>query len=284
MSNTAIEEPSSRFSKENKKNILTLSLQKFKALFSQSKTKTTSKNSKKNHDKWLLNNLISFSDKTVEDIMIPRSEIVALKSDMSQNELVSFFINSSHTRLPVYKDSLDNILGYVHVKDLLKLIATKSEFNINKLVRKPLIAAPSMQLTDLLIEMQNKQIHIAIVADEYGGTAGMITIKDISRQILGDIYDEHGAIKGSIKDYRIINSNTILASARMEIEQLEELFDVQLKTEQDEFDTIGGLVLNKAEALPVKGSIVKLSDNLDAHIIDVNARSIKLVKIVKHTE
>ena len=224
------------------------------------------------------NNFQKFSDKTVEDVMIPRADIVAVRDDAKLEEVNQMVIKFSHTRILVYNDTLDNIVGFLHIKDLFKVFANHSNFNLKKLIRKPIISAPSMKLEDLLSEMQRKRTHIAIVVDEYGGTDGMVTIEDIMEEIFGRIDDEHDE-KLESDNYKIINPNTVLSNSRVEVENLEKILGVQLKNEGDEFETIGGLVLAKAGNVPSPGTKIDIADNVELEVIEASPRTLKSVKL-----
>jgi magnesium and cobalt transporter len=226
----------------------------------------------------ILNNSLNFSNKTVEDVMIPRSDIGAVRRDISLEALSKQIIELPHTRILVYDDTLDNIVGFIHIKDILKTLVSKAKFQLDAILRTPIIAAPSMKLIDLLVEMQVKRTHIAIVIDEYGGTDGIVTIEDIIEEIVGRIDDEYDKRLES-DSYTIVNSNTILSHARVEVEVLEKILGIKLKKEEDEFDTIGGLVLSKVGNVPSIGTKIDISDIVELEVIDASARTLKQVKL-----
>ena len=226
----------------------------------------------------IYSNFQEFGDKTVEDVMIPRADIIAVKDDAQLEEVNQMVIKYSHTRILVYKDTLDSIIGFLHIKDLFKVFANHANFNLKKLIRKPIISAPSMKLADLLSEMQRKRTHIAIVVDEYGGTDGMVTIEDIMEEIFGRIDDEHDQ-KLESDNYKIINSTTILSNSRVEVENLEKILGVQLKNDGDEFETIGGLVLAKAGNVPTPGTKIDIADIVELEVIEASPRTLKSVKL-----
>ncbi|WP_341790534.1 hemolysin family protein [Rickettsia endosymbiont of Polydrusus tereticollis] len=227
----------------------------------------------------ILTNLLKLEGKTVEDIMIPRSDIAAIKLTTSEEELNKIIkAKVPHTRTLIYDGTLDNIVGFLHIKDLFKALVTKQNFQLKKLIRKHIIAAPSIKLIDLLAKMRRERTHIAIVIDEYGGTDGMVTIEDIMEAIVGRIDDEHDKQLDS-DNFKIIDNNTIISNARVEVEVLEKLIGEKLKEEADEFDTIGGLVLTKIGNVPSIGTKINISDNIEIEVIDANARTLKQVKI-----
>ncbi|WPY00885.1 Hemolysin C [Candidatus Trichorickettsia mobilis] len=226
----------------------------------------------------ILNNFLTFSNKTVEDAMIPRSDIVAVKHDINLTELFELIIKTHHTRTLVYEGTLDNIIGFVHIKDLFMILAQNKNFQLKKIIRKPIISAPSMKLTDLLITMQRQRTHISIIVDEYGGTDGIVTIEDIMEEIVGRIDDEHDD-KLESDAYQILDSSTVLSSSRVEVEDLERILGVKLKDDKDEFDTIGGLVLAKVGNVPSPGTKIEISNQVELEVIDANARTLKQVKL-----
>ena len=243
-----------------------------KQLKSSTKTMTA-------EEKEILTNFLKFGSKTVEQVMIPRSDISAVKQNATLDELNLALMTYSHTRTLVYADNLDNIIGFIHIKDLFKVMAKKQDFQLKKLIRKPIISAPSMKLIDLLVEMQRKRTHISVVVDEYGGTDGIVTIEDIMEEIVGRIDDEHDE-KLESDSYKIISANTIIASARVEVEDLEKILGVKLKEDDDEFDTIGGLVLAKVGHVPLPGTKIEIaSANVEIEVIDAGPRGLKQVKL-----
>jgi CBS domain containing-hemolysin-like protein len=226
----------------------------------------------------MVSNIDSFSEKTVEDAMIPRSDIVSAGHDVSLEELSKLIIKHSHTRILIYKERLDNIIGFVHIKDLYDVIANSKKFILKKLIRKHIISPHSMRLMDLLTRMQVNRTHIAVVVDEYGGTDGIVTIEDIMEEIVGRIDDEHD-IHEDIDSYKVLRPGLLVTSARVEIEEIENEIGVKLKLGEDEFDTIGGFVMAKAGNVPEKGEIIDVDDGVVIEIIESTARTIKQMKI-----
>jgi CBS domain containing-hemolysin-like protein len=226
----------------------------------------------------ILNNAYNFDKKTLEDVMIPRSDICAVKSNVTLDELNNTIIKNSHTRTLVYEDNLDNIIGFVHIKDLFRVIANGQKFELKKIIRQPIIAPQSMTLIDVLSEMRKKRIHIVLVVDEYGGIDGMVTIEDVIEEIFGEIDDEHN--NNAHASYKIIDNNTIISSARVEVDELERVLGVSLSSEDDEFDTIGGLVLAKVGSVPASGTVIDISDAVKIEVVEASSRILKQVKII----
>jgi CBS domain containing-hemolysin-like protein len=229
-------------------------------------------------EKEIFNNFLKFGSKNVEDIMVPRSDIIAVSADASLSEVNEVIFKYSHTRILVFEDNLDNIIGFLHIKDLYNNLAKKKNFVISKLIRKPIISTTSMKITDLFNQMQKERIHISVVVDEYGCTDGIVTRKNILKEIFGEIDDEHER-EHLADSYQIINDNTIIANARVEVEDLEKVLRVKLKSAEDDFDTIGGLVMAKAGNLPPPGTIISISDQVEIEVLEASPRSLKKVKI-----
>ncbi len=230
-------------------------------------------------EKKIFMNLLDFGQKTVEGIVIPRSDIDAIKLTANFEELSQLYKSKiPRTRTLVYDDTLDNIVGFIHIKDLFKVLVLGESLQLKEIIRKPIIATPSMKLIDLLVEMRRKCVQISIVVDEYGGTDGIVTIEDIIEEIVGRIDDEHDK-KLASDSFRVVNSTTIISNARVKVEDLELALGVELKTDEDEFDTIGGLVLAKVGNVPSIGTKINIKDQVELEVIDASPRSLKQVKL-----
>ena len=226
----------------------------------------------------MVSNIDSFAEKIVEEVMIPRSDIISVSHDVTLEELSDLIIKQAHTRILIYRESLDNIIGFVHIKDLFEVIANSKKFVLKKIIRKHIVSPHSMKLIDLLAQMQVNRTHIAVVVDEYGGTDGIVTIEDIMEEIVGRIDDEHD-IDEDIDSYKIVRPGLLVSSARVEIEEIENIIDIKLKSEEDEFDTIGGLIMAKVGHVPEKGEIIDLDDGIIVEIIESTPRTIKQMKV-----
>jgi len=230
-------------------------------------------------ERHILGNFLQFCSKTVEDVMIPRSDICAVRIDATMQDLSKIIMHHGHTRTLVYQDTLDSIVGFVHIKDLFDVIANKRTFNLKKLMRKPIIAATSMKLIDILAEMQRCRTHIAVVVDEYGGTDGIATIEDIMEAIVGEIEDEHDLPEEEAYTYKVVSEGEIITHARVAIAELEQSLGLKLKNKGDDCDTIGGLILSRIGHMPVRGTIVRLSDGITAEIMEASPRVLKRIKL-----
>lgn len=227
----------------------------------------------------IIQNFESFAEKTVEDIMIPRSDIIAVSCEASLEDISKTIIKYGHTRTLVYKENLDNVIGFLHIKDLFEVIAKSKKYNLKKLMRKHIVSPHSMNLIDLLKQMQIHRTHIAVVVDEYGGTDGIVTIEDVIEAIIGRINDEHDeSLDG--ENIEIIKPGVMIVNARVEIEELEKILGVSLRKEEGEFDTIGGLVLAKIGTVPEKGEVIAITEEVTIEILDSTPRAIKQLKVI----
>lgn len=233
-------------------------------------------------EKNLLKNMIHFGELTVRDIMVPRTEIMAIKRDISFEELKRHVIDIGHTRIPVYDDSLDQIAGFIHVKDLFPCLATSTPCDIPSILRENLFVPPSMRIVDLLLKMRVSGCHIAIVVDEYGGTAGLVTMEDLFEEIVGEIQDEHDEVDQMI---RRLGSEVFEADARVKIGDLEDaLGDTVNREDEDDFDTLGGYLFSTLGRVPVKGEVLKFHPHYKFEILAADPRRIRLVRISRRPE
>ena len=214
------------------------------------------------------------------DVMIPRADIGAVEVNDSFEKVLEVFIKESHSRVPVYEKNLDNIIGMIHIKDLIKY-QNEGNFEqgyLKKIKRDVLEIPPSMPVLDLLMKMQLTRLHMGIVIDEYGGTDGLVTIEDVIEEITGEIEDEHD--EQNIPMLIKISPNSFEASARAEIEEFERLSKISLNVHDNEdVDTLGGLATALAGRVPQRGEIIKHESGLIFEIIDADPRKIKYLKI-----
>lgn len=227
----------------------------------------------------MLHNILSFGELKVCDVMVPRTDIIAVDEKISPKELKEIFIKQEHTRMPVYKDSLDNVIGFIHIKDLLIYFFENQSFNLSDLTRELLIISPSMKVIDLLIKMRKSRVHMALVLDEYGGTDGLVTIEDLMEEIVGEIQDEHDDMVDP--EIILLDENTIEASARLPIEKLAKYLNIDINYDHNDFDTIGGLVISMIGYIPHKGEKIIHPSNIEFEVLDSDARKIKRILITK---
>ena len=231
----------------------------------------------------MLKNVLTFSDKAVKDIMTPRTDIKAVEYNVTLDELKRHITENRHTRIPVYNDTLDNIKGFVHIKDLVPLISGDSPFNMALILRDLLFVPPSMKLAGLLFKMRSAGVHMAIVIDEYGGTDGLVTLENLFEEIVGDIQDEHDD-EDDLEGKLIWNTQGYCdTDARVPIEKLQNdlgLF-LTLKPEEKEpeYETLGGLIFFQIGHVPVRGEIIAHPKGARFEIISADLRRIHRVRI-----
>ena len=222
----------------------------------------------------MIQSILEFRDTIVREVMIPRTEMVAIQSDTPIEEINSLITRYGHTRMPVYSDSIDNIVGILNVKDLLKFWSKPvSESDILSILRKPYYIPETKNTHLLLHELKQRKYHIAIVIDEYGGTSGLVTLEDLIEEIVGEIHDEHDAREGGIVE---LADGYVLVDGRTEIEKIEDHFGVGFP--DGEFETLGGLILHEIRKIPVTGERIQI-ENFEMIIEAADERSIKKVRM-----
>jgi len=233
----------------------------------------------------MIERVIAFDEKRVADVMAPRADIVAVEVDTPLPELIKAFADAGHSRLPVYRGDLDDPLGMVHIKDVIRLIADPSLHSpadgpvLKKIRRDILYAPPSMRITDLLLKMQASRVHMALVIDEFGGTDGLLTIEDLVEEIVGDINDEHDDEAAPTIVAR--PGGGFEADGRVELDAFEALSGVSLATEDDEVDTIGGVAVALAGRVPQRGEVISHPSGFDFEIVEADARKVRKIRIRK---
>jgi len=229
-------------------------------------------------ERQMLRNLLHFGDETAGDICVNRGDIVSVPSTIAFEDLVQAFAEAEHSRLPVYGDSLDEIVGMVHIKDVFSAMIDKDrDRSMATLMRLPLFVPESMGVIDLLARMRAQRIHLAIVVDEFGGTEGLVTIEDVVEEIVGEIEDEHDIEEAGMLSR--LDEGVWEADARMELEDLAEAVDARLVWEEDEVDTLGGLVFLLAGHIPARGESVLHPSGWRLETIDSDPRKILRVRL-----
>ena len=228
----------------------------------------------------MLQNVIGFGTSRVEDCMAPRADIIGVDKDAKIKDVLKLFSDSNHSRIPVYRETLDDPIGMLHMKDLISVF-TDDNFNEIKLenfLREILFVPPSMKSRDLLVRMQTSRIHMALVIDEYGGTDGLVTIEDLIEEIIGEIEDE--LFEEDLDRIKIFE-NHIDTYARTSIEEINNLIGKSLFTEDidEEINTIGGLVVVLAGRVPQRGELIKHPLGFEIEITDADSRKIKKVRL-----
>lgn len=230
----------------------------------------------------MLFNVLEYGELRVDDVMVPRADIIAVPNNVSYQDLVRVFAEAAHSRIPVFRENLDRVLGMAHVKDALKVVADggdTEDFTISKIRRPVLFVPPSMKVMDLLAKMRHGRMHMAIVVDEYGGTDGLVTVEDIVEEIVGEIEDEHDEVEEP--DLVPLSTGGYDADARLDIEEMEKVLGVDmLPEEQDEdVDTLGGLVFTLAGRVPEIGEEIQHESGYKFEVVDADPRRICKVRI-----
>lgn len=231
----------------------------------------------------------AFQSLRVDDVMTPRADIVAVEVDTPFDEVVARFIDAEHSRMPIYRETLDDPLGVVHVKDVFKQMATgvrprgrrgaAAESVLMRLRRDALYVPASMRAADLLLRMQATRTHMALVIDEFGGTDGLVSLEDLVEAVVGDIDDEHD--EAQVAGVTARPDGAFDADARAPLEELEAVLGLDLTPPDldEEIDTVGGLVAAVAGRLPRRGEVIALRDGYEIQVLDADPRRIKRVRI-----
>jgi CBS domain containing-hemolysin-like protein len=229
-------------------------------------------------ERQMLRNLLHFGDETAGDICVTRGDIVAIPATLPFEAIVKAFAEAEHSRLPVYGESLDEIVGMIHIKDVFaSMIDESRERSIETFMRTPLFVPESMGVIDLLARMRAERVHLAIVVDEFGGTEGLVTIEDVVEEIVGEIEDEHDIEEAGLLTR--LDEGIWEADARIELEELAEAVDARLVWEEDEVDTLGGLVFLLAGHIPVRGESVTHPSGWRLEAVDSDPRKILRVRL-----
>ncbi|NUR45887.1 MAG: HlyC/CorC family transporter [Sphingomonas sp.] len=229
-------------------------------------------------ERQMLKNLLHFGDQTAGEIAVTRGDIIAVPSDISFDELIAAFADAGHSRLPVFGESLDDVVGMVHIKDVfIASVDPSRERSLKALMREPLFVPESMGVIELLARMRSQRIHLAVVVDEFGGTEGLVTIEDVVEEIVGDIEDEHDEAEAGM--LTMLEDGLWEADARVELEELAQTVDRRLSSDEDEVDTLGGLIFLLAGHIPAKGECVTHPSGWKMEAVDSDPRRIIRVRL-----
>src|SRR5438132_7512477 len=229
-------------------------------------------------ERQMLRNLLHFGEQTAGDIKVTRGDIIAVPSDITFDALVRAFADAGHSRLPVYGDSLDQVVGMIHIKDVFEAnVDPARDRSIAALMREPLFVPESMGVLELLARMRSQRMHLGIVVDEFGGTEGLVTIEDVVEEIVGEIEDEHDIEEVGL--LTMLDDGLWEADARLELDDLREAVDQRLTAEDDEVDTGGGLTFVLAGRIPQPGASVEHPSGWRLESVDADARRIKRVRL-----
>ena len=231
-----------------------------------------------NKEKTILENILTINKLKASDIMVPRAEIISASYQSNYDDLIVIINKESHSRIPIYRKDLDDVIGMVHIKDLIKFISSnsKEQFQIKDIIKDILFVPPSMPVLNILLKMQSTKLHMALVIDEHGGTDGLVTIEDLVEEIVGEIQDEHD--NEEVIDFKKIDDKTFVADAKMEVSDFIKRTNMDFNS--DKVDTLGGYVFSLINRVPHKGEIIKTEDKKYAfEIVDADPRKIKVLKI-----
>ena len=232
----------------------------------------------------LIANILRLRTISADDVMVPRPDIIAMPVSVSLDEALSMMRRENHSRMPVYREQLDNIIGMIHVKDLIAYVGTSEAFNLEALLRQPLMIAPQIRVLDLMLQMRQRQTHMALVIDEYGGIDGLVTIEDLIETIVGDISDEHDEPAVTMITER--PDGTFDVDARCPVGEFEEKIGAILtpSEREAEIETIGGLVFRLAGHVPIRGEVLTHENGFIFRVLDADARHIRRVRVRKIPE
>ncbi|MCB4822430.1 hemolysin family protein [Roseicella sp. GB24] len=229
----------------------------------------------------VLGNVLKLRDKTADDVMVPRADIMAMPEDFTLDQAIRLIQRDGHSRYPVYRGQLDEIVGMVHIKDVFAAVGREQSFDLKSILRKPLFTVPSVPVLDLLLQMRTARVHMALVVDEYGGIDGLVTIEDLVETITGDISDEHDE---DVPPQMLERPDgTIELDARMPVEAFEQKLGAVLTEEERaaDIDTVGGLVFTLAGRVPARGELVSHSSGLEFRVLDADPRRIRRLRVRK---
>ncbi|HEX6121695.1 MAG TPA: hemolysin family protein [Ktedonobacterales bacterium] len=227
-------------------------------------------------ERQMIDNVFELSDTAVHEVMVPRVDMITLEADSTIEEATALVLQGGRSRVPVYDDSIDNIIGVLYAKDLLRIHATKQHpISVRPLLRPAYFVPESKRLDDLLREMKQRRVHIAIVVDEYGSTAGMVTIEDLVEEIVGDIKDEYDVEEHV---FERVGENEFIVDAKLNIGDFQDLAERELP--EGEYDTVGGFVYHELDKIPVVGDTVRYED-LALTVMDTKGRRLKKIKVVR---
>ena len=241
--------------------------------------KNSLENIEDNNEKNLIKNILQLNNKSVDDVMVPRGEIISVEKKQNYKEILRVIEKEGHSRMPVFENNLDNSLGFFHIKDFITM--NESNFDLNLILRDVIYVAPKSPILDLLKRMRSSRIHIGLVVDGVGGVDGLVTIEDLVEEIVGEIEDEHDAED----DDALVTKkhfNLIEVDAAYRIEDLENHFNIKLhQGNGDEIDTVGGLVFSKINRIPNNNEMFTIDDIIKIKILKATERKILTVEIRK---
>ncbi|TSK03574.1 MAG: HlyC/CorC family transporter [Geobacter sp.] len=227
----------------------------------------------------MIRSILTLGDSMVREIMLPRMEMSCVSIQDEASEVLKSIIASGHSRLPVYEGTIDNVIGLIYAKDLLRYWGEPDDaIELRKLIRAPFFVPETKNLEELLHDFKKRRVHMAVVIDEYGGTAGLVTIEDLLEEIVGDIQDEYDL---ETERLSVQGDGSIVADGRLTIEEVEEHFHVSI--EKDNFETVGGLIFHLTGRIPLAGEVIE-SETLVLTVLEADERRIAKVHIARKEE
>jgi magnesium and cobalt transporter len=227
----------------------------------------------------LIANVLRLRGITADDIMIPRADIIAMACDLTLEQALELIRREGHSRMPVYREQLDEIVGMIHIKDVFAYVGKPEQFSVEAILRKPLMVAPQIPVLDLLLQMRMNRMHLALVVDEYGGIDGLLTIEDLVETITGDIADEHDEPDQPLIVER--PDGTLDIDAKLDVEDFEARVGPVLTEEErgTDIDTVGGLVFTLAGRVPARGEVISHPSGMEFRVLEADARRIRRVRV-----
>ena len=227
----------------------------------------------------LIANVLRLRGTTADDVMVPRADIIAMRADVTLDQAVERLRLEGHSRLPVYREQLDDIVGMVHIKDVFAYVGRPEAFALEAILRRPLMVAPQIPVLDLLLQMRQARVHLALVVDEYGGIDGFVTIEDLVETITGDIADEHDEVQGPMVTER--SDGALDVDARLPVEDFEARVGRVLTDDERsaDIDTVGGLVFTLAGRVPARGEVLSHPSGCEFRVLDADARRIRRLRV-----
>jgi magnesium and cobalt transporter len=226
----------------------------------------------------LIANVLRLREINADDVMVPRPDIIAMRADVTLDQAIDQIRREGHSRMPVFREHLDDLLGMVHIKDVFAFSGAPALFSVEKILRKPLMVAPQIGVLDLLLQMRQTRTHLALVVDEYGGIDGLVTIEDLVETIVGDIADEHDEIEGPMLVERA--DGALDLNALLPVEEFEAKLGKVLSDDERaaDIETVGGLVFNLAGRVPTKGEIIPHPSGIEFLVLEADARRIRRLR------
>ena len=230
-------------------------------------------------ERLMLLNILNLGDTRVGDVMVPRADILGVDAAASLDDLIAAFREGFHSRMPVFQETLDDVIGFIHIKDILEFWGGGGKFVLSKAAREILFVPSSMRVVDLLLKMRMARVHMGIVVDEYGGTDGLVTIEDLVEEIVGEIEDEHEDVRGPL--FTVRPDGSVLADGRASVEELESRIGVDLvaQNREEDIETVGGLMVSLVGRVPLRGELISHPVGLEFEVMDSDPRRVKQVRI-----